>query len=155
MMNHFLIIQFEMFRGRLYQFLESAPETAADQKPEGFNNTIRWNTGHILTTTDALFGLQMLPDNYKELFWQGTKPADWTGDVPSMETLTSQLREQEARIKETISGRIDEKLKQPIQFPNGFRMTTFTEVFAFNNVHEGIHMGYMNALKRAIEGQSK
>lgn len=81
MMNHFFITQFEMFRGRLYQFLVFVPETAADQKPEGFNNTIRWNTGHILTTTDALFGLKMLPENYRELFWQGTKPADWTGEV--------------------------------------------------------------------------
>ncbi|SEN74988.1 DinB family protein [Lihuaxuella thermophila] len=154
-MSHFLIAQFEMFRGRMYQLLETVSETAADQQPAGFNNTIRWNTGHILTVTDRFFGLNMLPENYKELFWAGTKPADWTGNAPSLETLLSQLREQEARIKETIPERLDEKLPQPIQFPNGFQLTTISEVLAFNNVHEGIHTGYMNALKRAIEGQGK
>jgi uncharacterized damage-inducible protein DinB len=152
-MNFFLIAQFKMFRGRLHQFLESVSESTADQMPKGFNNTIRWNIGHILTAADGFFGLKMLPGNYKELFWAGTKPADWTGDVPSLDTLDSQLREQEAQIEEIIANQLNEKLQQPIQFPNGLKINTFGEVTAFNNAHEGIHMGYMNALKRAIEGK--
>lgn len=150
-MNHFLIAQFKMFRGGLHQFLASVSESTADQMPKGFNNTIRWNVGHVLTITDGFFGLKMLPENYKELFWNGTKPADWVSDVPSLETLDAQLREQEARIEETLVNRLNEKLQEPIQFPNGFQMNTFGEVMAFSNVHEGIHMGYMKALKLAVE----
>ncbi|MFD1395117.1 DinB family protein [Kroppenstedtia eburnea] len=152
-MEQFLVAQMEMFRGRLHPFLESVSEETADQMPEGFNNTIRWNAGHILTTADGFFGLNMLPENYKALFWAGTKPADWTGDVPSLEKLDSQLREQEAHMKEKISNQFAEKLPQPIQFPNGFQIHTVGEVAAFCTTHEGIHMGYMNALKRVIEGK--
>ncbi|WP_169713546.1 DinB family protein [Paludifilum halophilum] len=154
-MNHFLITQFEMGRERLQSFLQSTPETLSDQMPKGFNNTIHWNAGHILTVADALFELKMLPPKYKELFWNGTKPADWTGDVPSLKTLISQLQEQMEPIKETLSDGLEKKLEKPIQLPNGYQMETTGSVVGFNNSHEAIHMGYMNALKRTIEGQSQ
>ncbi|MBH8605493.1 DinB family protein [Thermoactinomyces sp. CICC 10522] len=57
-MSHFLIAQFEILRGRLQQFLEATSENVADQMPQGFNNTIRWNVGHILTVADTFFGLK-------------------------------------------------------------------------------------------------
>jgi uncharacterized damage-inducible protein DinB len=154
-MSHFLIAQFEILRGRLQQFLEATSENVADQMPQGFNNTIRWNVGHILTVADTFFGLKSLPVNYKELFWAGTKPADWAGEVPSLETLTSRLQEQTAQIKDAFSDRLEKMLEKPIQLPNGFKIETIGAVFSFNNTHEGVHMGYMNALKRTIERQAK
>jgi uncharacterized damage-inducible protein DinB len=151
-MSHYLVMQFEMTRERLQQFLKSTSETLSDQMPKGFNNTIRWNVGHILTVADAFFGLKMLPTVYKDLFWKGTKPADWTGEVPSLETLASQLQQQTAQIKDTFAERLKEKLAKPI-YLNGYQIETIGSVFSFNNIHEATHLGYMNALKRAIEGQ--
>jgi uncharacterized damage-inducible protein DinB len=151
-MSDYLVMQFEMTRGRLQQFLNSTSEALFDQMPKGFNNTIRWNVGHILTVADAFFGLKRLPTDYKELFWKGTKPADWTGEVPSLETLASQLQKQTSKIKETFADRLNEKLAKPINL-NGYQIETIGSVFSFNNMHEAVHLGYMNALKRAIEGQ--
>jgi len=151
-MRHDLVKQFEMTRARLQQLINSTSETFFDQMPKGFNNTIRWNVGHILTVADALFGLKMLPADYRQLFWNGTKPADWTGEVPSPETLVSELQKQTAQIKETFTDRLEEKLAKPIDL-NGYQIETIGSVFSFNNMHEAVHLGYMNALKRAIEGQ--
>src|SRR4051794_7313475 len=113
-MSDYLVMQFEMTRGRLQQFLNSTSEALFDQMPKGFNNTIHWNVGHILTVADAFFGLKMFPADYKELFWKGTKPADWAGEVPSLETLASQLQKQTSQIKETFADRLNEKLAKPI-----------------------------------------
>ncbi|MBA4495203.1 DinB family protein [Paenactinomyces guangxiensis] len=159
-MDHFIIGQMVMFRGRLLEFIQTVTEAEADRMPKGFNNTIRWNMGHILTVTENfLFGFTnteiKLPQNYKELFSPGTKPADWTGDVPSLETLTSQLQDQTERIKDIFGSRLEEKLVKPFQFPNGFTIETVSQVISFLTVHEGIHMSWMKALKRVIEAQAE
>nr|WP_255518421.1 DinB family protein [Thermoactinomyces sp. CICC 10522] len=65
------------------------------------------------------------------------------------------MQEQTAQIKDAFSDRLEEMLEKPIQLPNGFKIETIGAVFSFNNTHEGVHMGYMNALKRTIERQTK
>jgi uncharacterized damage-inducible protein DinB len=152
-MEHFVTGYFDVLRGRILKFLEETSEEVADQMPQGFNNTIRWNAGHILIVSDVFFGLESLPANYKELFWPGTKPSDWTGEVPTLETLTSQLREQTAQLKEAFSNRLEEKLEKPLNFPNNLNIETVGALFSFTNSHESLHLGYMNALKRTIQGQ--
>jgi hypothetical protein len=69
-----------------------------------------------------------------------------------LETLASQLQKQTSQIKETFADRLNEKLAKPIHL-NGYQIETIGSVFSFNNMHEAVHLGYMNALKRAIEGQ--
>ena len=41
--------QFEITRGALLKFMETLDDKIADTRPEGFNNTIRWHIGHVLT----------------------------------------------------------------------------------------------------------
>ncbi len=73
-------------------------------QPEGFNNTIHWHVGHMLTVAEQfMFGFpkksESLPANYMEFFATGTKPADWHGEVPSVQELSVQLQEQLNSIK--------------------------------------------------------
>jgi hypothetical protein len=44
--------QFNMSRDTLMKSIRYISETDADSMPNGFNNTIRWNIGHVLTSTD-------------------------------------------------------------------------------------------------------
>ena len=45
--------QFEITRGALLQFMETLDDKTADTQPEGFNNTIRWHIGHVLTAAES------------------------------------------------------------------------------------------------------
>ncbi len=49
--------QFEITRGALLKFMETLDDKTADTQPEGFNNTIRWHIGHVLTAAEVfMFG---------------------------------------------------------------------------------------------------
>ncbi|WP_312475171.1 DinB family protein [Neobacillus sp.] len=150
-MSELLFKSFEVTRGYFVKNVEMLDEGLVDVQPEGFNNTIHWHVGHILTVAEQfMFGFPKkstnLPANYIELFATGTKPADWHGDVPSVQELTAQLKEQIKRIKEIPEGSFNERLKSPF-----LGLETFGELANFAIFHESLHLGQMQAMKRVIE----
>ena len=59
--------QFEITRGALLTFMETLDDKTADTQPKGFNNTIRWHIGHVLTAAEVfMFGkeFKQLPTEY-------------------------------------------------------------------------------------------
>ncbi|MCQ6275013.1 DinB family protein [Bacillus sp. V3B] len=140
--------EFELLRVRLYPRVEEISEEIIDVQPEGFNNTIRWNLGHLLTVTEVFLFAEngQLPVNYKELFAPGTKPSDWSGEVPSVATLIGQLKEQQERINEIPTERFNEALPEP-----KLGCSTVGELAGFSFYHETYHFGQIHAMKRLIE----
>src|SRR5699024_1841212 len=83
-----LIKQTEITRNGLLADVDKLDDKLFDVQPTGFNNTIHWHIGHILTVTEQfVFGFpkqsQHIPKHYYDLFTNGTKPSDWSGDVHS------------------------------------------------------------------------
>ena len=118
-MSELLFKGFELTRGRLIKTVEALDEGTTEFQPEGFNNTIHWHVGHVLTVAEQfMFGFPKkstsLPANYMELFATGTKPADWQGDVPSVQELLDQLQDQIKRIKELPAEGFTVKLQNAI-----------------------------------------
>lgn len=144
--------QLQFARTTLIKEIEGiTPETFAVQ-PMGFNNNIHWHIGHILTVTEQfIFGFPQtnnLPANYIQLFGNGTKPADWKDDVPSITTLTQQLQEQINRIQELPEEHFNQKLPQPF-----LGRETVGELASMNIFHESFHLGQIHALKLLIQAQ--
>ncbi|WP_419872667.1 DinB family protein [Candidatus Pristimantibacillus sp. PTI5] len=150
--------QFNMTRETLLKSIRDISETDADVMPNGFNNTIRWNIGHILTSADRSFVIAKLtaklPPHYKPLFLTGTTPKNWTIEAPSLQELLSQLEEQKQAMQEIFSDRLDEKLETPLKLSlyEGYELDSIGEVLNFFVFHEAMHLGYINALKRTIQG---
>lgn len=90
-----------------------------------------------------------LPDNYVALFETGTKPADWNGDIPDVNTLIAQLKDQLQRLKQIPPRQLQERIEKPF-----FGLETFGELAGFVNVHEAIHIGKIEEMKRVIEFQA-
>lgn len=154
-MSHAISKQFEMLRGFTLTMINHLKEEQIDIVPDGFNNNIRWNIGHILVAQDYLLygrdqAANIVKPGYVELFNQGTKPADWTGEVPSLATLAADLEAQMSRIEKDFGHRWDEKLPKPFILRPGTEMTTYGEVMIFTLYHEGWHVGYIQSLKRAM-----
>jgi len=147
-LSELLIKQFELTKTKFLEEIEGIEDHVLDAQPAGFNNTIHWHIGHVLTTTEQfMFGYphqsKNLPENYIGLFGYGTKPSDWSGEVPTLEELIQQLKEQLTRLKELPSERFDIKLEQPILGSN-----TVGELANLTLYHEAHHLGQIHAMKR-------
>lgn len=146
-MSELIKRQFELTRGSIFKDIENASEKNFDVKPEGYNNTIQWQLGHVLVAAENfLFGpAGQLPAEYGGLFGYGSKPSEWQGNVPSVQTLVEQLKEQLNRIKELPTDRFDEKLPEPV-----IGNTTYGELASFTAFHEANHSGQIHAMVRVL-----
>jgi hypothetical protein len=150
-MNELVFKQFEITREYFIKIVGAVSKDQTDVQPDGFNNTIHWHTGHVLTVTEqTMFGFPHatthLPTNYKELFGNGTKPTDWTGNVPTMDELMVQLKDQLARIQQISAEQLNNTLETPF-----LGCKTFGELACVTLMHEAAHMGQIQAMKRLIE----
>ena len=140
--------QFGRTRAAIVKTLKGVSPEALDVVPEGFNNNIRWQLGHILVTAELFLfkGQEKLSASYNTLFGPGSKPANWAGDVPSIATLLEQLNEQLARIQEVDTTTFEIKLEKPF-----IGNETVGELAAMGAFHEAMHVGQIQALKQIVE----
>jgi hypothetical protein len=150
-MTNLMFKQFEMTRGYFIKNVESVSKEIANVQPDGFNNTIQWHIGHVLTVAEQFmlgfpYKTTHLPANYIELFGNGTKPADWKGDVPTVDELIIQLKDQLVRLQQIPAERLNETLEKPFM-----GLETFGELAGMALFHEANHLGKIQAMKRVIE----
>lgn len=148
-MEQALFDMLEVNRGRTLEIIHSTDPSLLKIIPPGFQNHLHWHIGHILTTQERLaFRLIGEPLELEErlmsFFLNGTKPEDWTEPAPELPVLLELLQEQPARIRKRLAGKTGLPLKVPFK-----DFTTLGEVLLFSLSHEGLHQGYMMALRRA------
>ncbi|TMU83950.1 DinB family protein [Bacillus sp. BHET2] len=154
--EHMLFQQMEFIRMRTVAALEATTEQQADEIPDGFKNSIRWNLGHILLSQENLLYSfvdenehRSLPPEYGELFGFHTSPETWnTLTPPTLKELREKLEAQPKRLKEAFSSRLDEVGKKPFVLGGNTTLTTLGEVLSFANWHEGLHQGTITSIKR-------
>lgn len=139
----------EVNRGRTLEIIHSTEPRLMEIVPPGFANHLHWHIGHILTTQERLafrfIGEPLeLDEQLMRFFLNGTKPADWAEPAPDIPELAERLKEQPARIRRRLSGKWDQPLAMPFK-----SFSTLGEVLLFSLSHEGLHQGYMMALRRA------
>lgn len=141
-MEEIIFRHMDSIRGITLNTLAEVTEEEADLIPDGFNNNIRWNLGHIAFVQDRvtfhLLEEEMgVPKLYKFLFSPGTSPDKWQFPAPSLEELAAILTKQNKRIQDTFAGRLDEQLDPA--FTNGMGLTfqTIGESLLFTFYHEG------------------
>jgi len=137
----------------LKRFLAETSLADLNKVPEGFSNNIIWNIAHILVTQQLLiYKLSGLPMHVSEemvsKYRNKTKPE---GDVTQNEVdeindlLESLLLQTEKDIAADIF-----KTYTEYTVSLGTTLTNVQEAIEFNNFHEGIHLGYILALRKAI-----
>jgi hypothetical protein len=129
--------------------IQGVTEGYFDKQPEGFNNTIRWNVGHMIYWMDKYSTLSFgspsaIPDSYDTLFNSGTKPLEWTFAPPSKEELVEMLTAQLSRLSELTPEMLGEKLSTPYAL-GPFQFNTAGELFNFALIHDAIHLGTVSS----------
>ena len=138
----------------LLQQVQAIPEELFDIQPAGFNNTIRWNVGHMIYWMDMYSTLgfgppSALPDSYYTLFNSGTKPLDWTSAPPSKEELVEMLTVQLSRLSEVTPEMLGEKLSTPFAL-GPFQFNTSGELLNFKLIHEAFHLGTISSQLKVL-----
>ena len=137
----------------LNSFIENLPLSELNKVPDGFNNNIIWNIAHVIVTQQLLvYNLSGLPtivskemiDSYRK----GTRPLRDLNQA-EVDAISNLLFSTIEKTKDDY----DSKLFQTY---NQYTVTTkntisnVEEAIEFNNFHEGIHLGYILAMKNTI-----
>lgn len=121
--------------------------------PTGFSNNIIWNITHVMVTQQGLtYGLAGLPKNVNDdlvqAYKNGTKPVAFVNAV-----VVKQLKEQlTGLIKQTALDYENGLFKDFKSYTTstGYKMDSIDDAIHMNNIHEGIHLGYVMALRKAM-----
>ena len=121
--------------------------------PEGFKNNIAWNVAHLVVTQQLLHyklsGLDCLAsDDLIEKYRKGTSPSE----EMSAEDF-DEVKELLAGLPDTLVEDYNEGIfKEYTEYPTstGFVLDSIDTAIAFNNLHEGIHLGTIMALTKLV-----
>jgi len=124
--------------------------------PEGFNNNIIWNVAHILVTTEVLaYKLSGLPMHISdEMVGKYKKDSSPKGDVTQAEVdeIKSLLVSTAEQLESDYKKGLFKNYTEYTVSTTGNTLTCVDDVLQFNLVHEGMHIGYILALSRAVKG---
>ncbi|MDR3600074.1 MAG: DinB family protein [Desulfosporosinus sp.] len=152
-LKEFLFNQLKVVRSNTINEVKELSESQVDTIPEGFNNNIRWNLGHVYLVQERFaFGFtqepMQMPDEFTDLFGKDSKPSDWKVQPPTLPELIKMLEDQTSRIKEKLNNRLDEAVVNPLSMPSGLTLKTIGEFLTFSMYHEGMHVQTIRMLKR-------
>ena len=134
-------------------FLETFTLEELNKVPKGFNNNIIWNIAHTIVTQQLLVynlsGLPMLLTNEMvEKYRKGTKP-EQDVTLAEVDLIKGLLFSTIEKTKEDYNNNVFETYNE-YTVTTKSTLTNVDEAIDFNNFHEGIHLGYILALKRAL-----
>jgi hypothetical protein len=140
-------------RKLLSKFIEKFSLDQLNTIPDGYRNSVFWNVAHTIVTQQLLvYGLSNIPflidSDLVHAYKKGTK----TVHKATAEDLTL--------IKSLLLSTIEQT---KVDYENGVfknytpyttsldvTLTTIEEAMSFNTFHEGIHLGYILAMKNSL-----
>jgi uncharacterized damage-inducible protein DinB len=149
--------QFEILKKTRKNLLEFTSDLNIDQLneiPPGFNNNIAWNLGHVVSSQQGLCyvraGLPIFIDEkYFETYKPGTKPGAKT-DINELDItkqlLLSAIDQFESDYQNSIFTNYT-----PWTNRYGIEISTIDDAIAYVIFHEGLHLGYIMALKHLVK----
>ncbi len=147
---------FELLRATRRNVLNAIEGLSLEQinaVPKGFNNTIGWNFVHSLITQQIFcYKLSNLPvlfgDELIEHFKKGSK-----GNAPLTEDALNHFKAIALPLVDQLEmDFLGGQFKEFTEYTTSYNFTlrNVSDAITMNNTHEGLHLGYIMALKRAI-----
>ncbi|MDA9576542.1 DinB family protein [Flavobacteriaceae bacterium] len=140
-------------RAILYKFLENFSLEQLNSVPKGYRNSIYWNIMHVVVTQQLLvYGLSNVPmlldSEYIKAFRKGTK-TEQDASQDDIEYLKSLLISTIEKTQSDYAAGIFTTFTS-YTVSTKSTLTNVEEAIEFNNFHEGIHLGYILAMKNTI-----
>ena len=151
-MNTFTLLRTS--RQNSLDLIKDLSDEQLNKIPEGFSNNLIWNLGHLVVTQQLLcYRLSGLPchveDELIEKYRKGSAPTQDASaeEIKTIKKLAIELVDKtEKEYKEKIF-----KDYTPYMTSYKVELTSIEEALDFNNLHEGLHYGYMRALYKLVK----
>ena len=141
-------------RNMVSKFLSGYTLEQLNTIPEGFNNNLIWNIGHIIVSQQLLVyklsGLTLLvADDLAEKYKKGTKPEQpaTQADVDELKALLFQTIVQ---TKQDYDSGLFQNYHEYITSTGDHTLKNAKDAMAFSNFHEGLHIGNMISLRKFL-----
>ena len=124
--------------------------------PEGYNNNIIWNFGHIVVSTQTLCYVRtgILADansvKFNEFYKKDTRPT-YTVTIQEVEELKALALDSVEKIKEAYVNGVFAKITPFLTSTYGAEMKSIEEVLVTTIGHDNVHYGYAWAMKKGVE----
>lgn len=148
--------QFEILsitRANVLKTIEDLAIEELNTIPSGFKNNIVWNLGHLVVTQQLLCyklsGLEMYIDNdFVNKYKKGSE-INFEVTEEEVDVIKKQLLELP---KQLVVDYDSSTFKSFSEYPTSYNFTlnSIDDAIQFNNVHEGLHFGYIMAIKKAL-----
>lgn len=140
-------------RRSMAAIVDALPQAARTAIPDGFNNHVLWNVGHVVATerglTYSLSGLPTgLPDGFVDAFKKGSSPREWDREWAYEEVrdlLLSLPDQTQADLRAGRFASYSEYRTTP-----GVVLASAEDAIRFNLYHEGLHLGSILALRKLV-----
>ncbi len=144
----------KQLRQILFKSLNSLSEKQLLIIPEGHNNNILWNIGHVVAVQQALqyrlSGLEMyISQDVYIAFQKGSSPKDWE-NTPNIKEIKSFLLELPEKLDYDFQAG---KFREFSEYETsaGITLSNIEDAILFNNFHEGLHLGVIMSLKKCVQ----
>ncbi|NGY36528.1 DinB family protein [Flavobacterium sp. XN-5] len=140
-------------RNLLSQMLAGYTLEQLNKIPEGYNNNLIWNIAHVIVVQQMLVyklsGLpMMISDEMVEKYKKGTKP-EHIATQAEVDEIQSLLAE---TINQTETDLENNLFINYQEYPTsaGIVLNSASDAIAFNNFHEGLHIGIIMSIRKFI-----
>lgn len=141
-------------RQQLEKFFNRFTPEQLNAIPKGYNNNILWNIGHTIATqqllTYSLSGLTPhLDTDFITTYKKGTKPEGILATQEILE-MKSRLFSSLEQLEKDYKAGIFEEFKEYTLSTTGGVLSKVEHAIAFNNFHEGLHLGCCIVLAKFV-----
>ena len=141
-------------RQYFFDFLDQMSTEDLNKIPSGYSNNILWNTIHVIVSQQALlYGLsgleQSVSKELSSLYRNGTTPEKWVDAEQIKEYKEILFPLINRTVKDYNAGLFVEYKEYTTS--TGYVLRNIEEAINLNNIHEGIHLGYCLALRKALK----
>lgn len=142
-------------RTKILDITTALSQEAVNHIPDRMNNNILWNMAHIIATQQNVCYLKsglspLISESFIERYKVGTKPGGII-DASEYEEIRLNLLNHIDQLEEDYKKGIFSNFQAftSATYP-GLTINTINEAFTFIAFHEGLHLGYIMAMKRHI-----
>jgi hypothetical protein len=141
------------FRNLLIKSLDELSNEQINKVPEGFNNNLVWQLGHVIVSQQSMAykrsdNPMIIDDALLQQYKGGTKPEGAVSQAEYEELKELSAKTLEQFDKDFAAGKF--KNYTTFALGTGVEITSIDEALGMLQLHEGMHYGYSQALKRAI-----
>ena len=141
---------FRIVRAHFLRELDELSETDLLAIPEGREDNILWNAGHLLCSLSRLTYVRSghplpIPKEYLDLFGKGTSATAWTS-APNIAEVMDRFKAMQGEIERHFKeGHF--KAYDSLEILPGQTIDSVEEAVNFHCFHEGLHTGVVITLK--------